>query len=523
MLRMRKLVTLLLVVVAISAYGQVPEASILWQKGYGGGGLDAVSKHITKTSDGGFIISIGSNSTIGSGNLDSFCSLGGDRTIYLKYNSNATMLEWVKCYTGGDIIFPIDNGDFIFVGITRTVPSGWAFEVNRKNSSGLILWQRSYGGQAASAILRDMIAIQDGGYLMFGETNYSDTDFTIHHGSWTNADFALIKVDSNGNKMWSKVIGGSGDERAISIVSAPDDGCYIMGTTFSTDYDCTGNHGGDDIYLARIDKNGNLVWQQLIGGSGGDNGNCAVSDGKGGVIVAGASNSTDGDRTHFPSFGCPIWVLDVDSNSNILWNNCFGGGGGNCYANSICKATDGSIWMAGVSTNAGAEVAMRYGVDDAWFVHADSVGNFINAKVLGSRLWDRATMVYPLSNANVIGGGFYDDSGGSFIDPFEYYGGLEDAFLVVFTPSTTSIEVLPKAYTLNLYPNPSNILVTIELPENETGNVHIYNSMGQVMYSGRVLGHKTLAVSIADWAEGVYFVKWNGDNGAVVGGRFVKM
>jgi len=70
-----------------------------------------------------------------------------------------------------------------------------------------------------------------------------------------------------------------------------------------------------------------------------------------------------------------------------------GGGGSNCYPKAICKATDGSIWIAAVSTLIGGQVDTQYGGDDAWFLHISDTGNVINAKVLGSDQDDRGMMV----------------------------------------------------------------------------------------------------------------------------------
>jgi len=506
---MKKLIVLFFILFTHCAFAQVPEPVMLSLRGIGGNGDDQILTNVTKTSDGGFIIAISTNSAPGTGNIDSFCDVAGGRNIFLKYSADGSVLEWDKCSTSGSYIFPRNDGSFIFGGIATAVPSGWAYEITKEDAFGSVLWTKTYGGEAASAIFRSMIATNDGGYIMMGETNYTDTDFTTHYGSWVNADIGVIKVDSNGNKVWAKVIGGTGDERGLTIVTAPGDGCYVLATTYSNDYDCMGNHGGDDIYLVCLDKNGNILWHNDIGGSGGDRGNWMTANGKGGVIIAGASSSTDGDITVFPSFGCPIWALEVDSNKNITWNNCYGGGGGNCYANAICKATDGSIWVAGVSTDAGGEADSAYGRDDAWFVHTDSTGDFINAKVVGSHLWDRGTMVYPLSNGNVIAGGFYDTAGGSFSN--NWYGG-DDAFLTVFSPWTTGITQLQEGDNeIKLYPNPSNEMVTIESGNTESYDLAVTDIVGKLVYKTNF--NSKIAMPVNNWQAGIYFVQVVGADG----------
>ena len=138
----------------------------------GGNGTDQILNHVTNTSDGGFILSIGSNSAVGTGNIDSFCNLGGNRGVYMKYSADGT-LEWHKCFTTGGYIFPLNNGDFIYGTSSHSPTGGWIFAFGREDSLGNMISQRTYGNNA-DAKLKDMVATNDGGYIMFGETNTSN-------------------------------------------------------------------------------------------------------------------------------------------------------------------------------------------------------------------------------------------------------------------------------------------------------------------------------------------------------------
>lgn len=501
----RLVVSFLLILFSCFSYGQVPEPAIQFLHVIGGNGVDAVLSDITKTNDDGFIVAYESLSSTGPITTE-FCNGYTDRTIFAKYNADASVLEWSKCSANGSFIYPQSDGSFIFGGEATSVPASWAFEISKESASGTNLWRKTYGGDTASARLKDMIATSDGGYIMIGETNYSDTDFTIHYGSWADDDIAIIKIDNNGNKIWSKVIGGSGEDMAAAIVAAPGDGCYIIGTTYSNDHDFASNHGGDDAFVVRLDNGGGIVWVRDIGGSGGEYAACAYPDGKGGTILGGASNSTDGDRTHFPTYGCPIWALDLDSSGHVLWDNCYGGGGGNCYAQAICKAADGSIWIAGVSSLNGNEVDTNYGSDDAWFVHADSIGNFINARVLGSYWQDKGTMIFPLSNGNVVAGGYYNSASGS-LSGLPYYGST-DAFLTVLAPwNQTAVPMITNSTNkIKIYPNPCGEKVFIEkTDQTQNFRISITDVLGRLLYE-RVLNDK-LQVTMEGWARGIYCVQ----------------
>jgi hypothetical protein len=508
---MKLLLSIFLSLLSLTAFAQVPEPALLWLKGYGGDGGDQVLKQVTKTADGGFIICIGAGSDPNTGNIDSFCTT--PTGVFLKYNPDASILEWSKCSMDGGYIFPVAGGNFVFGGITNTVPSGWAFKILKEDAAGTILWQKTYGGQAASAGLECMAATDDGGYIMAGGTNYTDTDFTTHYGSWMDEDIAIVKVDNNGNKLWTKVVGGTGDESVVSLIAGSSGDFYIVGTTSSNDCDLMGNHGNRDAYIVKLDNNGNIMWHRDLGGTGVERATSAIADGNGGVIVTASTTSTDGDVTHLAQPGENIWAVDIDGDGNIVWNNCYGGGPGDCYPNAICKATDGSIWIAGVVYLKNDEADTIYGNGDAWFVHADAVGNLINGRVLGSSRDDAGTMVYPLSNGNVIAGGYYDAANGVFPGPF--YGG-DDAFLVQLGPwnQTGVKQELVTADELKIYPNPANDEVNIKTERQQTYGIRIINVVGKTMYQTKL--SNSIQVQVSNWPSGVYYVQATGNDGGKV-------
>src|SRR4051812_15282036 len=119
---MKKFLFLILIFSVCRVGAQVPEPETLWLKGIGGGGGDQVSKFVTATHDGGFIIGLGINGVSGSGNVDSFCALSGSRSIYVKYNADATVQEWSKCFLiDGDttlaFLFPTNDNGFVLGGM----------------------------------------------------------------------------------------------------------------------------------------------------------------------------------------------------------------------------------------------------------------------------------------------------------------------------------------------------------------------------------------------------------------------
>ncbi len=286
-------------------------------------------------------------------------------------------------------------------------------------------------------------------------------------------------------------------------MQAPGDGCYIVGGTLSNDFDCNGNHSGDsgisDVFVGRLDNSGNLLWHKDFGGTGIDAGRYACQDGKGGVLICGITNSRDGDITNYLG---GFWVLDVDSSGNLIWDNSYGNAGAES-PNSICKAIDGSIWIAGISGTNGGEIENAYGSDDAWFVHTDSVGNFINAKVLGSSQDDRGMMVYPLSNGNIIAGGFCDASNGSFSAIAGSPG--HNAFLTVFEPQTTGVPNIISNESLRIFPNPAIEEFTLQVEEDDSCRVVVCDLIGRTMYEKNFV--TALQIPVNDWNKGIYLIE----------------
>jgi hypothetical protein len=241
-----------------------------------------------------------------------------------------------------------------------------------------------------------------------------------------------------------------------------------------------------------------------MGGSDYDFATDAVSDGNKGILISADIYSSDSDVTHHIGSGENIWIVDVDSNGHIVWNNCYGGSTNRCYPSALCKSIDGSIWIAGVSDHKYGEIDTAFGRDDAWFVHTDSVGNFINAKVLGSSNDDRGMMVYPLSNGHVLGGGFFMAGDGSFASSTSY-GGF-DAFLAEFAPEN---QTLVSTFTANggasIYPNPCTAFTTIETTGTSQTHLSITDITGRPIYRAYITG--SLKLNTAHFPKGIYLVQ----------------
>ena len=177
-----------------------------------------------------------------------------------------------------------------------------------------IQWQKCLGGTDydwASSVQQTA----DGGYIVAGTANSNNGDVTGNHGgreSW------VVKLDSNANIQWQKCLGGTNWDGASSVQQTSDGGFIVEGYANSNDGDVTGNHGSIECWVVKLDGSGNIQWQKCLGGTGYDDAFSVKQTADGGYIVAGETNSNDGDITGNHGGG-DNWIVKLDSSANIQW------------------------------------------------------------------------------------------------------------------------------------------------------------------------------------------------------------
>ena len=117
-----------------------------------------------------------------------------------------------------------------------------------------IKWQRCLGGSYWDEA-HSIQQTSDGGYIVAGYTESNDGDVVGYHGDW---DIWVVKLDENGNIQWQKCLGGSDSDKAYSIQQTSDGGYIVAGLAYSNNGDVYGNHGESDMWIVKLDENGNL-------------------------------------------------------------------------------------------------------------------------------------------------------------------------------------------------------------------------------------------------------------------------
>ena len=280
-----------------------------------------------------------------------------------------------------------------------------------------IEWQKCLGGTGYDEPsflnpAKDMFQqTADHGYIIAGTSNSIDGDVTGFHGG-SGPDYWVIKTDSLGNIEWQKCLGGTSSEWATAIQQTNDGGYIVAGITGSNNGDVSGNHGYSDYWLIKLDSAGNIQWKKCYGGgygtvSGYDNPYSIRQTLEGGYIVAGRSNSGNGDVTglHVASwYYSDYWIVKLDTSGNIQWQKCLGG-----YldeeAHSIALSNDSGFVIAGEARSYDGDVTGNHDTTgntyDYWVVKLNSSGNILWQKCYGGSEND-----IPSSISNTSDGGF---------------------------------------------------------------------------------------------------------------------
>lgn len=184
------------------------------------------------------------------------------------------------------------------------------------------LWQRDLPSPTQD-FLAAMSATIDGQILISGSTiNTNNAQQISTGGSRQNNgyDYRAVKLDQRGNPVWEKRFGGSRHDYLAATATTLDGGFLLAGTSYSnrSGDKSEDNVGGSDVWLLRLDGEGNELWQKTFGTRGNDEASAAVQTADGGFLVAG--NISSG------GFGSKdVFATKIDSGGNVLKTVVLGG------------------------------------------------------------------------------------------------------------------------------------------------------------------------------------------------------
>jgi hypothetical protein len=119
----------------------------------------------------------------------------------------------------------------------------------------------------------------------------------------------VLRLNKDGQIIWARTFGGTSLDAAVAITATPDGGVVLGGATFSTNGDVSGLHaGGDaDAWIVKLDGAGNKQWTKTLGGSGDEQADGIFVSGDGFAIL-GITTSMDGDVSGRNHGSYDLWV-----------------------------------------------------------------------------------------------------------------------------------------------------------------------------------------------------------------------
>jgi hypothetical protein len=239
------------------------------------------------------------------------------------------------------------------------------------------IWMKKFGSRYYDAGV-SALQTSDGGYIILGVTD----DFHFPISNW---DFWLIKTDRSGNEIWNRTFGGGSDEFPASL-EITTDGCYIMmGGTYSY-----GNLGYSNIWLIKVDSEGNKIWDKTFGDNRFETGYDLDRTNDGGYILIGLTKTPITSR----SVRDDVWLIKTDSEGNKIWDKTFKDAGENHYYSVEQTDDDGYIILCDKKTIDSEE--------NIWLIKMDSYGEMQWNKTFDEHEWDNTGSVKQTTDGGYI-------------------------------------------------------------------------------------------------------------------------
>ena len=365
---------------------------------YGGSDVEQ-GNAVVETTDGSFVI--GGTSRSADGNLP---GNAGASDWWLSKIDASGNVQWSNHFGGSqqdelsDLIQTPDDG-YLAVGKTGSADGdvggnygntdGW---VVRTDAQGNLIWEKHLGSSGMDEI-NHIEALPNGNYLLAGSAGAADNDVATHFGE---TDFWVIEMTLAGEIIWENSYGGSLAERAYAATATIDGKLAIIGTTQSTDGLVTNNLGNQDIWLIKIDEEGNLLWETTYGGAGEDAAYDLVENHNGQLIFVGSTTSDIFPSTHLGGGDGLIYLTDAVG--QVVWKQNIGGSDLDQF-NAV--QYHGGLMVVGSSRSADGALEQNAGEEDAWVCFFDDDGALVWQQQYGSDVSDRGQQLLVDSNGNL--------------------------------------------------------------------------------------------------------------------------
>lgn len=266
-------------------------------------------------------------------------------------------------------------------------------------------------------------------------------------------DAYIMKFSPNGALLWSTFLGGSNTDFGFRVATGAGDAIAVTGYTQSADFPVTpgafqpAKSDTGDVFLARLQADGSMVWCTFIGGSQFDDANDVVFDQAQDLVVTGRTESVDfpvtfGAYQFIKSGGVDAFVIKFRGDGTRAWGTFYGGGAED-WGHSVAISPANEILVSGHTTSgnfpttSGAAQPLWQGDRDGFLLKFTSTGTRVYATIIGGTEWDDAYGVAVDGEGTMIAvGGSY--SGDFPVTPGAFqtaHQALDDAFVSTYDPA----------------------------------------------------------------------------------------
>lgn len=472
-------------IVKINALGEVE-----WDNTIGGTGIEYLGV-VHQTADGGYIVGGTSHSALSGDKTE---GLVGDNDYWIVKLNSAGAVEWDETIGGiwddwfVDVAQTADNG-FIIGGYSESEAGGdktegiigteylFDYWIVKTDQFGNVMWDKTIGGKK-SDFLESLIVTADNGYLLggFSDSNISAFKSENRIGMY---DYWVIKLDENGVKEWDNTMGGSDDDYLHSICQTADNGYLVGGSSISNiSGDKTENLIGlpdidPDFWVLKLDQNGIVEWDNTIGGTDNDQLFVVLASADGNYLVGGYSSSpVSGDKNEVIG-GEDYWILKLE-------NAAVCSAPENVYADNI-TATSAKIHWDAVAGATKYQIWYRPATGGSWLKK-----NAVTTLKTISGLLPNTEYVYKMKT----------------ICGFE-----ESPFSPIFTFTTLPLKEASMQPQISIFPNPSNGLFQITgLADHQGAGIKVLSIDNQLIFTLSVTADQSI-IDISDQPPGIYFLR----------------
>jgi alpha-tubulin suppressor-like RCC1 family protein len=532
-------------------YAQAPDW--LWAKSAGGTNSEGGDCVVVDASGNVYVTGYFNSPTIVFGSY-TLTNAGSYDVFLVKYNASGNVL-WATSAGGTDddegSSLALDASGNVYVTgyfksstlifgsytLTNAGTSNNDIFLAKYDANGNVLWAKSAGGTDNDYGISVAVDASGDVYLTgwFDSPAITFGSYTLTNVSAGSGDIYLVKYDMNGNVLWAKSAGSTGDDGASCVAVDASGELYMTGWFASPtinfgSYTLT-NVGFYDVFLVKYDTSGNVLWAKSAGGTDYDETMGVASDSSGNAYVTGYFNSpaiTFGSYTLTSMGSFDEFLVKYDASGNVLWAKSAGGTDFD-DGNSVALDASGDIYVTGefvsptitfgsyTLTNAGSSSS------DMYFVKYDASGNVLWAKGAGGTDYDNGNSVALDASGNSYVTGWFESPTITFGSDTltNVNAGSEDIFLAKIKGSTTGIIEINNSLNISVFPNPATDRITVEISGEMVGsNLSILNVEGQQLINRQITESKT-QLDISALPSSVYFVRVT-NNRTVKVGKFVK-